>query len=91
MLVYKVLRAAEWAELEAAGESAGAPIDRADGYIHLSTAGQLPETLSRHFVDETGLILAALDAATIGENLDWEPSRGGLLFPTSTGRSDAAT
>ena len=81
MLVYKVLRAGEWAELDAGGESLGAPADRADGFVHLSTAGQLAETLARHFAEETGLILAALDAAAIGGELDWEPSRGGLLFP----------
>ena len=81
MLIYKVLRPAEWAELETAGEIAGAPADRADGYVHLSTAGQLAETLARHFADETGVILAALDAAAVGPDLDWEPARGGALFP----------
>ncbi len=49
--------------------------------MHLSTAGQLAETLARHFADETGVILAALDAAAVGPDLDWEPSRGGALFP----------
>ena len=39
MLIYKVLRAGEWAELEAAGETPGAPVDRADGFVHFSTAG----------------------------------------------------
>ena len=58
MLIYKVFRAAEWAELEAAGETAGAPVDRADGFVHFSTAGQLAGTLARHFAGETGLVLA---------------------------------
>lgn len=81
MLIYKVFRAAEWAELEAAGRTLGAPVDRADGFIHLSTAEQLPETLRRHFAGETDLVLAAVDADRAGDALRWEPSRGGALFP----------
>lgn len=81
MLVYKVLRPAEWAELEAAGETAGSAADRADGFVHFSTAGQLPGTLARHFAGETGLLLLAVDAEAAGPALRWEPSRGGALFP----------
>lgn len=78
MLVYKVLRGPEWAELEAAGASPGAPVDRADGFIHFSTAKQLPGTLAKHFAGESGLMLLAVEA---GDEFVWEPSRGGALFP----------
>lgn len=81
MLIYKILRDAEWRELEAAGESAGAPVDRADGFIHLSTAAQVEDTAARHFRGEDGLWLLAFDATAFGEALRWEPSRGGQLFP----------
>ena len=37
------------------GETPGAPVDRADGFVHFSTAGQLAGTLARHFAGETGL------------------------------------
>ncbi|SIS69731.1 Uncharacterized conserved protein, DUF952 family [Roseivivax lentus] len=80
MLIYKILRAGEWAELERAGESAGAPIDVADGYIHFSTADQAAETAARHFAGETRLKLLAYDADDLSP-LEWEPSRGGQLFP----------
>ena len=80
MLIYKVLRAAEWAELAAAGTTPGAPVDRADGYVHFSTAGQLAETLARHFAGEEGLMLLAIDADAAGEAVRWEPSRGGARF-----------
>jgi uncharacterized protein (DUF952 family) len=80
MLIYKVLRAPEWAELQATGESAGAPIDVADGYVHFSTAGQLAETLSKHFAGEEGLELLAFEADAL-KALKWEPSRGGQDFP----------
>ena len=81
MLIYKVFRAAEWAELEALGETPGSPADRADGFVHFSTAEQLPGTLDRHFAGETGLMLLAVDADAAGPSLRWEPSRGGALFP----------
>jgi uncharacterized protein (DUF952 family) len=81
MLIYKVLRPAEWAELEAAGRTLGAPVDRADGFVHFSTAEQLPGTLGKHFAGEAGLMLLAVDAEAAGAALRWEPSRGGALFP----------
>lgn len=81
MLIYKVLRPAEWAELDTAGRSLGAPVDRADGFVHFSTAEQLPGTLERHFAGEAGLMLVAVDVEAAGPALRWEPSRGGALFP----------
>ncbi|WP_323010352.1 DUF952 domain-containing protein [Paracoccus sp. (in: a-proteobacteria)] len=80
MLVYKIFRAAEFQEFQSQGRSAGAPVDLADGYIHLSTAAQVPETLARHFARLDGLHLLALDSDALTE-LRWEPSRGGDLFP----------
>jgi uncharacterized protein (DUF952 family) len=81
MRIYKILRAGEWAELERAGETAGAPVDVADGFVHFSTAEQVTETAARHFAGADGLILAAFDAEALGDALVWEPSRGGALFP----------
>ncbi|MCR9246828.1 MAG: DUF952 domain-containing protein [bacterium] len=81
MLVYKILRAHEWAALSAHQESAGAPVDLADGFVHLSAADQVEETAARHFANETGLYLLAFDAEQLGDDLRWEPSRGGALFP----------
>jgi len=34
MIIYKLLRIAEWQQLEAETETLGAPIDLQDGYIH---------------------------------------------------------
>jgi uncharacterized protein (DUF952 family) len=80
-MIYKILRPAELAAFAAAGETDGAPVDRADGYIHFSTGAQAPETASRHFSGEADLWLVACDEATLGPALRWEPSRGGALFP----------
>ncbi|MFM1862626.1 MAG: hypothetical protein RLZ26_1148 [Pseudomonadota bacterium] len=81
MLIYKILRAAEWQALNEAGETAGAPVDVADGYVHFSTAAQLPGTLARHFAAEGDLWLLSFEAARLGPALRWEPARGGDLFP----------
>jgi uncharacterized protein (DUF952 family) len=81
MQIFKILRPEEWAELDAQGETAGAPIDVADGFIHFSTAEQAAETAAKHFAGVEGLILAAFDAKELGEALKWEVSRGDALFP----------
>lgn len=81
MLIYKIFRRPEVEAFHAAGQTAGAPVDLADGYIHFSTAAQLSVTAAKHFAGETGLVLLALEADTLGEALRWEPSRGGALFP----------
>jgi uncharacterized protein (DUF952 family) len=78
---YKVLTDAQWAAMQRDGQFAGAPVDLADGYIHMSTAGQLGETLAKHFAGQHGLVIAEIDLSGFGEALKWEASRGGALFP----------
>ncbi len=78
---YKILAAEEMRALETDGSFAGAPVDLADGYIHLSTAAQLAATVDRHFAGREGLWIAAVDLGAFGESLRWEPARGGDLFP----------
>lgn len=81
LLGYKVLTGEQMAELEGTGVFEGAPVDKADGYIHLSTAEQLDETVAKHFAGQEDLHVAAVDLAALGEAIKWEPSRGGALFP----------
>jgi len=81
MMIYKILRRPEWDAFRAAGQTAGAPVDLADGYIHFSTSAQVVETAARHFATETNLVLVAVDPDRLGPALRWEPSRGGQLFP----------
>lgn len=81
MLIYKIFRPAEWDALTELGETAGAPIDLTDGYIHFSTLEQVRATATKHFASEGDLVLAAVDTATLGQDLKWEVSRGNALFP----------
>ncbi|MGC9420733.1 MAG: DUF952 domain-containing protein [Rhodovulum sp.] len=81
MLIYKIFRRAEWDAFRAVGRTAGAPVDLADGFIHLSTAEQVTGTAEKHFAGESDLVLVAVEADRLGAALKWEPSRGGALFP----------
>ena len=80
-LVYKLAESTEWSKARAAGAYEGSAVDRADGYIHMSTAGQLAETARRHYAGRSGLMLLEVDIAALGPGLRWEASRGGDLFP----------
>lgn len=80
-VAYKLVDRNEWDAARAAGAYGGSAVDRADGYIHMSTAAQLAETARRHYAGRGGLVLVEVDAAALGEALRWEPSRGGDLFP----------
>lgn len=81
MLILKIFRRPEWDAFRAAGQTAGAPVDLSDGFIHFSTPAQVAETAARHFAQESDLVLVAVDPDRLGEALKWEPSRGGQLFP----------
>ena len=79
-VAYKVLTEAQMKVLET-GTFKGAPVDLADGYIHLSTAEQLTETVDRHFAGQSGLWVVAVDLTAQDDPVKWEESRGGALFP----------
>ncbi|HMS94136.1 MAG TPA: DUF952 domain-containing protein [Tabrizicola sp.] len=81
MLILKIFRRSEWDVFRAAGETLGAPVDQADGFIHFSTPGQVAETAAKWFASESDLVLVAFNPDQLGPALKWEPSRGGQLFP----------
>lgn len=80
-LIYKISPGRDWQQAEARGRFSGAPVDLADGFIHFSAADQVRETAAKHFAGQEGLVLVAIEAEALGEELKWEPSRGGALFP----------
>ena len=80
-MIYKLLRAGEWAEVQERSVFLGSPVDRADGFIHFSTAAQVRETAAKHFAGASELVLAEVDPARLVPPPVWEPSRGGQLFP----------
>ena len=79
--IYKISPQGLWAEAQRGGVFTGAPVDLADGFIHFSTAAQVRETARRHFAGQSDLLLVCVAADRLGEELKYEPSRGGDLFP----------
>lgn len=79
--IYKIISASEWKAAEAAGVFKGVAIDLTDGYIHFSTASQAAETAAKHFAGQTDLLLITINPDALTQELTWEPSRGGALFP----------
>jgi uncharacterized protein (DUF952 family) len=80
-IVYKLCSLGEWAAAEVSKRYVGSKLDRADGFIHFSTAAQVQETANKHFRGQAELVLVAIDADMLGDKLVFEPSRGGDLFP----------
>jgi uncharacterized protein (DUF952 family) len=78
---FKIFTADQWAQFVRDGVFYGAPVDVADGYIHLSAADQLQGTLDKHFAGQAGLVIAEIDLGALTNILKWEVSRGGALFP----------
>jgi uncharacterized protein (DUF952 family) len=81
MLIFKIFLRAEWDAFCAAGETAGAPIDLTDGYIHFSTAATVAETAAKYFATKSDLVIVAFNSDALGPALKWEAARGGVLFP----------
>jgi uncharacterized protein (DUF952 family) len=78
---YKILTADQWALFQSDGIFHGAPVDVADGYIHMSTIDQLDETRAKYFAGQSHLTTLEVDLTRFGDGLKWEVSRGGALFP----------
>ena len=83
-LIYKLVTKEQWNEAKGKGQFEGAPIDKADGFIHFSTADQVEETARKHFHGIDDLLLISISVEQLEKAagpLKWEPSRGGALFP----------
>lgn len=88
--IYHICRRIDW-EAGLDGDLYHAPdSDRADGFLHFSTGAQIVESAARHRAGQAGLVLIELDIGKLGpgklgpasdNDLRWEPSRNGALFP----------
>jgi uncharacterized protein (DUF952 family) len=79
--VYKICPREAWTSAVATGTYTGSEDDLRDGFIHFSTVDQVAATAAKHFSGQDDLLLLAVDAAQLGDDLKWEPSRRGDLFP----------
>lgn len=79
--IFKILTPAEYQLFCEEKIFAGAPVDIADGFIHFSDASQVLETAQKHFGEHTEIWILEIATRRFGDNLKWEESRGGALFP----------
>ncbi len=80
--VYKICTPAQRSVLRENGLWEGSLDDVRDGFVHLSTAAQVPGTLTKHFAGQGALWLVVVDPGLLPAGvLRWERSRGGALFP----------
>lgn len=86
--IYKICPASAWREAERQGVYRGSADDARDGFIHFSTAAQVPETLRKHFFGQRALFLVEVDDEALGPELRWERSRNDELFPHLYGELD---
>ncbi len=80
--LYRILTRDEWSRAQAAGQIPGSALDQADGFIHLSTATQVQETVRTHFEGADDILIAVLDPGALEDAIQWErvPSRDDV-FP----------
>ncbi len=84
LLIYTLVRAADWQAAEHAGAYTGSADDRRDGFLHFSTAAQVRASAAKHRAGEPDVVLVEVAAAACGAALRWEPAAGGSrpgLFP----------
>lgn len=83
--IYKLMARGDYEAGLRDGSFPVSQVDARDGYVHLSTAEQAPETASKWFAGVADLLALQFDVARLeavaGVTLTWEPSRGGALFP----------
>jgi uncharacterized protein (DUF952 family) len=81
MLIFHLARRGDWLAAQEAGRYSGSSQDRADGFIHFSTAETVNESAARHRAGERDLLLVAVESEGLEGALRWEKARGGMLFP----------
>ena len=79
--IFKVVSTAEWSEAERLREYRGSAKDRVDGFLHFSNAGQVPQTLAKHYAGLNDLVLVCVSAERLGPSLKYEAARDCQLYP----------
>jgi len=51
-------------------------LDTASGFMHFSTAAQVPRTLKRFFAEDPSVTILRIDYSKVEEEIRWEDSKG---------------
>jgi uncharacterized protein (DUF952 family) len=78
--IFHITTAGEWRAATEAGSYTAAGFE-AEGFIHTSTAVQVPATAARYYADVDDLVLLQIDPDAVEPEIRWEESHGGELFP----------
>ncbi len=74
--VYRLATPEKWEQTQAQGWLAKTPLDERDGFIHLSTAGQIIQTANLHFSDHESLYALLFERRPLEDKLKWEAGEG---------------
>jgi uncharacterized protein (DUF952 family) len=80
-IIFHMCEKNEWQVALAKGIYEGSSQDISDGFIHFSTAEQVPKSAEKHRMGQRDLVLLSVEVELLGGALKWEQSRGGDLFP----------
>ncbi len=80
-VIYRLIAREAWLEAERGGTFHGSAHDLRDGFIHFSSAAQVPETAAKHYAGQANLLLLHVSVTALAAPLRWEISRNGELFP----------
>ena len=84
MTLYHITSRAEWEDAQRRGEYV-APSLTGEGFIHCSTAGQVPHVANAFYRGRTDLVLLVIDETATRSEVRWEPPAG----PPAAGISEA--
>ncbi len=88
MLLYHIVAASDW-EVYASQDFYETPSLHTEGFIHLSTAAQVPGTLQRFFAGRTDLLLLHIETDKLNAELKFESVADHGVFPHLYGRLNA--
>src|SRR3954454_5318041 len=86
--IFHITTAPEWAAAREAGWCE-APSLADEGFIHTSTADQVPGTAARYYAEVDDLVLLQIDPGRVAAEIKWEASRD-ELFPHIYGRLETS-
>ena len=86
--IFHITTASEWAVASEAGSYA-APSLADEGFIHTSTAQQVPGTAARYYAEVDDLVLLQIDPDRVAAEIRWEPSHD-ELYPHIYGRLEVS-
>jgi uncharacterized protein (DUF952 family) len=80
-MIYKLLLAPEWSAAKNQPEFKGSSNDLSDGFIHCSSARQVPLIAANYYSHIPNLVLLEIDPARLPQPPRWEKASNGELYP----------